>query len=92
MDNSFESISNKLKEVLINNGCLSILEGDEEELFFDSIEFVNLIVEIENEFCIFIPDDYLLPENFKTFKLICKTVFSILQNDSTNNTEHSYNI
>ena len=81
MNNSLDTIANKLKELLINNGCLSILDG-EEELFFDSIEFVNLIVEIENEFCICVPDDYLLPDKFKTFKLMCETVLSIILNDT----------
>ena len=48
----------QLREVLSNNGIL-LQDSDQDELYFDSIQFISLIVDIEREFEIEMPDEYM---------------------------------
>ena len=51
-----------------------------DDLGMDSTSFISLIVEIESEFGIQIPDDWLLMERFRNFSLIYSMVEAILNN------------
>lgn len=68
---------NRIIEVL--NKCGIMLSNDEEYInyeFVDSLMFVSMVVEIEKEFAIRIPDDFLLIE-----RLQCVTSIEILIKD-----------
>lgn len=49
-----------------------------DDLGMDSVNFVSLIIEIENEFDIQIPDDWLLMENFRDCSLISSIVEKLI--------------
>lgn len=51
---------------------------DLQRLGFDSVDFVKLVVEIENKFDIFVADEDLLSENFDTMKKIVDYVENAL--------------
>ncbi len=61
-------ILDRLNDVLDANGVYDPDEATQNELLasMDSIQFVQLVVSIENEFDIGIPDEYLLFEYFDT--------------------------
>ena len=49
-----------------------------QRLGFDSVDFVKLVVEIENKFDIFVEDEDLLSENFDTINKITENVENAL--------------
>ena len=64
MNNIYEKIKRYLNEVGIQN-----INDFKDEI--DSIAFIQMIVQIEQEFDISIDDDYLLIENFSDIDIIC---------------------
>lgn len=73
----------RIIEVL--NKCGIMLSNDEEHInyeFVDSLMFVSMVVEIEKEFAIRIPDDFLLIE-----RLQCVTSIEILIKDQLKKNE-----
>lgn len=77
-------LQNRIIKILEENGIFVSNDWDE-ELDFDSITFISTIVCLEEEFNIEIPDDFLLFENFKTFRLYMENIAQIL---SGNNIEY----
>ena len=70
-------MKNELLNIFIENG-VQIFDFEEDkyiELSLESIQFISILVEIENHFSIMIPDEYLLFERLPTldsfFELIC---------------------
>ena len=59
-------IENQIRKILDENG-IYVSENQDEKLELDSITFISIIVCIENELGIEIPDDYLSMEKFMTF-------------------------
>lgn len=58
----------KIYELLCNVG-INVNEAgkiDDTIKVMDSLQFVSLICDIENEFDIFIPDDFLIQNNFES--------------------------
>ena len=53
-----------------------------DDLSFDSLEFVQLIIDLEQAFDIEIPDEYLLMDSLSTVEKICQVVNEILLNGS----------
>lgn len=49
-----------------------------DDLGYDSLAFINLIVDIEGAFIIEIPDELLLMENFFTIAQVEKTINSVI--------------
>lgn len=49
-----------------------------DDLGYDSLAFINLIVDIEGAFKIEIPDELLLMENFFTIAQVEKTINSVI--------------
>ncbi len=45
----------------------------------DSFSTVEIILFIERQYAVMIPDDKLIPDNFKTLKALSATVQSLLQ-------------
>lgn len=62
-------------------GCGIIIDPDakDEEIPMDSIMFISMIVELENQYGIHIPDDRLLYKYWKTFNLITENVTQLLE-------------
>mgnify|MGYP004618756135 CR=1 FL=1 len=67
---------NKLDDVLEMNGVYDPDETIQDELLssMDSLQFVQLVVSIENEFDVGIPDEYLLFKYFSTKEKIAKII------------------
>ena len=74
-------LQNRIIKILEENG-IYVSDDWDEELEFDSITFISTIVCLEEEFNIKIPDDFLLFESFKTFRLYMENIAQILsEND-----------
>lgn len=58
-------IKEKLYNILSNNG-VEYTENDNEEIMLDSIDFVSIIVEIENEFDIVISEEFIQIDKLRT--------------------------
>ncbi len=56
------------------------------DLGFDSVEVLELIVKIEQEMAIKIPDDYLRAEYFETTSSVMRTIESLLAGGEKNGT------
>jgi acyl carrier protein len=65
-------INEKLMQIFHDNGAFIDMNNEDFdlELQMDSYAFITLIVEIENQLDILIPEDYFTPENFSTFRKI----------------------
>lgn len=72
-------LENKIIEALQQNG-IYISDDWDEELEFDSITFISTIVCLEEAFNIEIPDEILLFEKFRTFRLYVNNIEEILLN------------
>lgn len=70
-------LQNRIIKILEENG-IYVSDDWDEELEFDSITFISTIVCLEEEFNIEIPDDFLLFEHFKTFRLYMENIAQIL--------------
>lgn len=55
-----EHIRNKVKKILIEHGIESFMDNDDEEFILDSIQYVSILVSLEQQLDINISDDYLL--------------------------------
>lgn len=59
---------------LENSGFYINIENGDEELYFDSIQFISAIVEIEQIFQISVPNEYLSAENLNNFNEYCEMI------------------
>ena len=80
-----QEIEEKVWEILDNLGVVE-KEGEEavihnEEL--DSIQLVSIIVEIEENFDVEVPDEYMNPEFLFSFDHIVEVVEELLNNSDT---------
>ena len=73
------TVEERLLSILEQNGVYISKDWDE-ELDFDSITFISTVVGIENEFELEVPDDILMLEEFKTFRMYVKNISNILSN------------
>lgn len=90
MDNS--KIKEKIIELLSN--LFYDFDVDEDvieyadlidDLGMDSVNFISLIIELETEFNIQIPDDWLLVERFREFSLIFSAVKRLIEKRTEGN-------
>ena len=75
-----EQIKMVIREVIENRGV--VYTEDEALLDLDSLQFINVIIELEEELNITIEDDYLSVEKFSSFVSIENTLLEILENSS----------
>lgn len=75
--NNRMDIENKIRKILDENG-IYISDNPNENLDLDSITFISIIVCLENELEIEVPDDYLLIDKFMTFNNYVDNVKFIL--------------
>ena len=73
------NIEERLNRIISENGNDIASNNINEKLDIDSITFVSLIVEIENEFDIEIPDDYLLIEKLGTYSQFLDMIIDLLE-------------
>ena len=60
-------IENKLREIFENKGIFIPTYAQNEPLFLDSLQFVSLLVEVEEQFNIEIDDSYYIQEKLSSF-------------------------
>lgn len=75
-----EKLETVIKSVINNlDGLTNIKQIDYiDDLSIDSITFIELMIALENEFDIEIPDNILLAENFNCFENIKKHLIDII--------------
>ena len=74
-----EMVENKLMAVFNENGlCIDDKNMLLQDYFPDSLVFVSIIVGIEEEFELELPDEMLLIENMGTFNTLLERVCSLI--------------
>lgn len=71
-------VSEKVQKCIEENGIIILENGDFENL--DSINFISTIVDIESEFDIEFPEEYLLMDTFYNFENIVFIVKKLIEN------------
>lgn len=79
-----EILSNLFQNTGIDTDVLEYVDLID-DLGMDSVNFISLIVELEAEFDIQIPDDMLLLENFKCVD----DIVSVIENELSNKSERT---
>ena len=79
-----EILSNLFQNTGIDTDVLEFVDLID-DLGMDSVNFISLIVELEAEFDIQIPDDMLLLENFKCVD----DIVSVIENELSNKSERT---
>lgn len=62
-----ETIKEQLLQILDNNGVVILQEEEHLPLQMDSIQFISIVVQVEEEFGIEIPDECLTVDVLNTF-------------------------
>lgn len=58
-------VEDKLKDIFQNLGI--VIEKNEDEIILDSLQFINIVVSMEDEFSVVIEDKYLSMKHLKNF-------------------------
>lgn len=76
------NLEEKMKQIFAENG-LEIFAGEEEAILdIDSLRLISLIVSVEDEFEIEIPDEYLSQAVLGSFADFLKLVSDLINSDS----------
>lgn len=62
-----EKVDERLKKIFGENGYSVNCGEENEQLELDSLQFISIICDIENEFSISVPDEFLSGENIDTY-------------------------
>lgn len=79
MNNEIVLNESDLEELLLGCGILIDPDAKDAEIPMNSVMFISMIVELENQYGIQIPDDRLLYKYWKTFNLIAENVRQLLE-------------
>lgn len=60
-----ESILKKLIEIFRDNGIILLEDELEQPLDIDSLRFISITVQIEEEFSVMVPDEFLVLQEYK---------------------------
>lgn len=71
-------VEKKIYEVFLENGVNIVSDDPDDEILLDSIEFVSIIISLEDVFNIEVPDEYLLIEKLNTFEQFCDLVNTLI--------------
>lgn len=73
------TMKERILKCMQNIGCEYDMLHDQPllEVIGDSVMFITFIVELEKEFSITIPDEYLLLSNFQTIEDVCNILYNI---------------
>ncbi len=69
-------IENRMKDIIERNGLF--ISDDTEELEFDSIQFITIVIDIEEEFHIEFTEDNLRIDKTLTLGDFCDVVVSLI--------------
>lgn len=64
----------KVKEVLLEHGIESYNDDNDEVFILDSIQYISILVSLEEVFDIEIPDEYLITKNEYNILDFCEMV------------------
>lgn len=67
-------LKNKVINILERNGYFFETDSDDEELYFDSLQFMTTLVDLELEFNIIIPEEYIYDNQLNNLKEYCDLV------------------
>lgn len=73
-----------LMDVFKQNGYSIADENDSAQLELDSLQFISILCDVENEFGISIPDEYMTGENLSTFCDFVKLVTELAKENTDN--------
>ncbi len=83
-----ESIQKKLIELLYKNFRITNISKDVipnldliDDLSIDSLTFISLLIEIESEFNIIIPDEFIKLDLFRNFNDIVDIIFDLMKEE-----------
>ena len=62
-----DKIQEKLMNIFKENGYLVDAENEYDQLELDSLQFISILCDIENDFDISIPEEYLSGKDLNTF-------------------------
>ncbi len=79
---NLSEVKSKLGQIAFNLGMTDTVNIDNEsfkEIFqiIDSLQLINFVVDIENEFNIELPDEFLMPENFVSLDYVAEYILSM---------------
>lgn len=75
----YKKTDEQLKQIFRENGY-PINKGEEmEQLELDSLQFISIICDIENEFSVAVPDEFLSGENLDVYQDILTMTINLLQ-------------
>ena len=80
-DNTVETVTNIVKEVFNKNNLGDKVEIDYplESYGLDSLQSINMMLELEQAFSIVFPDHLLTKENFETIGSIASTINEVVE-------------
>lgn len=73
-----EKVDERLKEIFEENGYLINYGEENEQLELDSLQFISIICDIENELSVSVPDEFLSGEQINTYLDILKMIENLL--------------
>ena len=78
-----ENIVKRVEELILRHAILQEENYDRqmdlfEDLYFDSLTWISLLVDIENEFDIVFEDEFILPETFRNQNDIVNVIEQML--------------
>lgn len=74
-----EEIKHYIERNILSSDVTIDADTNLQQAGIDSFSTVEIILFIERQYGVMIPDDKLVPENFKTLQALAATVQSILQ-------------
>ncbi len=80
-----------LKEIFEGKGIFISEDAYEEPMFLESLQFVAIIIDIEEEFSIQIPDEYYLMNKLVSFHDFCEMIQTLLETEDFNRSVTSSN-
>lgn len=75
-EKEIEDIRALVVEIMERNG-VQFVDGQEEEAFVDSIQFITSMVDIEDTFGIEVPEDYMAMEGINSLEEIVNMIIEI---------------
>lgn len=73
----YNEIKERVIEILQNNGYFFESYDENEDLYFDSLQFMTTLIDIEEEFNIIIPEEYVYDNKLNTIKDYCNMIIQI---------------
>lgn len=79
-----DKIQEKLMNIFKENGYLVDAENEYDQLELDSLQFISILCDIENDFDISIPEEYLSGKDLNTFSDFLELIRNVVKEDMHN--------